>query len=57
MTSTQLDGGALARAEQVPQAVGTAFSYTIQDLRSIPNYAWSAAAPMEASLIYFVSAQ
>ncbi len=45
---------AIALAQKVPQALGVGFGYTIFDLRSIQNSAWSSAAPMEASLIYFV---
>lgn len=45
----------IALASQVPQALGTGFGYTMFDLRSIGNYEWAAAAPMEAALIYFVS--
>jgi len=41
-------------AAAVPQAIGTGFGYTIQDLRTIGNGQWAASAPMEAALIYFV---
>jgi hypothetical protein len=41
-------------AAAVPQAIGTGFGYTIQDLRTIGNGQWGASAPMEAALIYFV---
>ena len=45
---------AITLASRVPQALGVGFAYNIFDLRPIPNSAWSSAAPMEASLIYFV---
>ncbi|KAL7423027.1 hypothetical protein Q5752_002326 [Cryptotrichosporon argae] len=45
---------ALTTAANVPQAIGTAFSYTIFDLRPIEKGQWAGAAPMEAGLIYFV---
>ena len=44
----------ITSAAAVPQAIGTGFGYTIQDLRSIGNGEWAASAPMEAALIYFV---
>lgn len=50
----QGNAAALAAARTTPQAIGTGFGYTIHDLRSIPNGAWSGAAPMEAALIYYV---
>lgn len=50
----QGNAGALAAAQASPQAIGTGFGYTIRDLRSISNGAWSGAAPMEAALIYYV---
>lgn len=51
----QGNAGALAAAQASPQALGTGFSYTIRDLRRVPDGAWSGAAPMEAALIYYVS--
>lgn len=48
------DAAAVSTAAQVPQAIGTGFAYTIQDLRTIDNGQWASAAPMEAALIYFV---
>lgn len=50
----QADAAVLTTAQAVPQAVGNPFGYTTFDIRYIPNGAWSAAAPMEASLIYFL---
>lgn len=44
----------ITSAAAVPQAIGTGFGYTIQDLRTIGNGQWGASAPMEAALIYFV---
>jgi hypothetical protein len=44
----------ITSAQAVPQAIGTGFRYTIQDLRTIGNGQWGASAPMEAALIYFV---
>jgi len=45
----------ITNAQAVPQAIGTGFGYTIQDLRTIGNGQWGSSAPMEAALIYFVS--
>lgn len=43
------NANALALAAQVPQAIGTAFGYHLQDVRQI--HIWSVAAIFEASLI------
>lgn len=48
------NNGAIANAAAAPQTLGTAVGYTVFDLRPIQDWAWSGAAPMEASLIYFV---
>ena len=49
------NAGAIAAAARSPQTLGVAFGYNIFDLRPIQDWAWAGAAPMEASLIYFVS--
>lgn len=49
------NAGAIAAAAQSPQTLGVAFGYNFFDLRPIQDWAWAGAAPMEASLIYFVS--
>ncbi|KAK4689248.1 hypothetical protein P7C73_g850, partial [Tremellales sp. Uapishka_1] len=54
ITANANNATAIQLAAQVPQALGTTFSYNIQDLRSIPSNAWGAAAPMEAGLVFFV---
>ncbi|WVR08673.1 hypothetical protein IAU60_005731 [Kwoniella sp. DSM 27419] len=54
MASAQTNPALLTNAAAVPQAVGVVFGYTIHDLRPIANNAWAGAAPMEASLIYFI---
>ncbi|KAI9634655.1 uncharacterized protein MKK02DRAFT_37535 [Dioszegia hungarica] len=48
------NAGAIAAAARSPQTLGVAFGYNIFDLRPIQDWAWAGAAPMEASLIYFV---
>jgi len=55
VTSSSGNNAAITKAQRVPQAIGVGFGYTTFDLRPIQNTAWSGAAPMEASLIYFVS--
>ncbi|WVF67907.1 hypothetical protein IAT40_002669 [Kwoniella sp. CBS 6097] len=54
MASATTNPALLTNAARVPQAIGVGFGYTIFDIRPIQNYAWAGAAPMEASLIYFV---
>ncbi|WVQ95470.1 hypothetical protein IAU59_002567 [Kwoniella sp. CBS 9459] len=54
MASATTNPVLLTNAASVPQAIGVGFGYTIFDLRPIQNYAWAGAAPMEASLIYFI---
>ncbi|WWC72650.1 uncharacterized protein I206_106614 [Kwoniella pini CBS 10737] len=52
--TTNTNTNALTNAAIVPQAIGVGFGYTIFDVRPIQNSAWAGAAPMEASLIYFI---
>ncbi|WVQ63400.1 uncharacterized protein L199_001553 [Kwoniella botswanensis] len=54
MGSASTNPTLLTNAARVPQAVGVGFGYTIFDVRPIQNGAWAGAAPMEASLIYFI---
>ncbi|WWC65254.1 uncharacterized protein I303_107871 [Kwoniella dejecticola CBS 10117] len=54
MGSTNTNTNLLANAARVPQAIGVGFAYTVFDVRPIQNNAWAGAAPMEASLIYFI---
>ncbi|OCF36034.1 hypothetical protein I316_02530 [Kwoniella heveanensis BCC8398] len=54
MASASTNPTLLTNAARVPQAIGVGFGYTIFDVRPIQNYAWAGAAPMEASLIYFI---
>ncbi|KAK8850591.1 hypothetical protein IAR55_004510 [Kwoniella newhampshirensis] len=54
MASSTTNPTLLTNAARVPQAVGVGFGYSIFDVRPIPNGAWAGAAPMEASLIYFI---
>ncbi|WRT70773.1 uncharacterized protein IL334_007772 [Kwoniella shivajii] len=54
MSSSTTNTALLTNAARVPQAIGVGFGYTIFDVRPIQNYAWAGAAPMEASLIYFI---
>lgn len=54
VASVNANANGVTTAAAVPQAVGVGFGYNIHDLRSIGNYEWSGAAPMEASLIYYV---
>ncbi|OCF78731.1 hypothetical protein I204_00675 [Kwoniella mangroviensis CBS 8886] len=54
MGSANTNPTLLTNAARVPQAIGVGFGYTIFDVRPIQNGAWAGAAPMEASLIYFI---
>nr|XP_031862594.1 uncharacterized protein CI109_002092 [Kwoniella shandongensis]KAA5529666.1 hypothetical protein CI109_002092 [Kwoniella shandongensis] len=54
IASSTTNPTALTNAARVPQAVGVGFGYTVFDVRPIENTAWAGAAPMEASLIYFI---
>ncbi|WWC92395.1 uncharacterized protein L201_007352 [Kwoniella dendrophila CBS 6074] len=54
MGSSATNTALLTNAARAPQAIGVGFGYTIFDVRPIQNYAWAGAAPMEASLIYFI---
>ncbi|ORY31253.1 hypothetical protein BCR39DRAFT_527132 [Naematelia encephala] len=54
VTTAQSNTTALTLAQAVPQAIGSVFGYTIFDYPNIGNNQWGSAAPMEASLIYFV---
>lgn len=55
VASTAANPGVVTTAATAPQAVGVGFGYNTHDLRSIGNYEWAGAAPMEAGLIYYVS--
>ncbi|WVW80760.1 hypothetical protein I302_102746 [Kwoniella bestiolae CBS 10118] len=54
MASSSTNPALLTNAARVPQAIGVGFGYTIFDIRPTPNSGWAGAAPMEASLIYFL---